>query len=74
MGFCNVFLLLLWDANRNSVFIKWLEPWGVGSVVKSFKVGGGGGKVGNAVGDFLKVGVFAIGCVPVLLLNINLNS
>ena len=52
----------------------WLEPWGVGGVVQSFQVGSGGGEVGNGVVDPPKLGVFAIGRIPVLLLNVNLNS
>ena len=46
----------------------------VWSLVKSFQVGSGGGEVGNGVMDPPKLRVFAIGRIPVLLLNINLNS
>ena len=43
-------------------------------MVESFQVGSGGGKVGNGVVDPPKLRVFAIGFIPVLLLDINLNS
>ena len=46
----------------------------LGSVVESFQVGRGVGKVGNGVVDPPKLRVFAIGFIPVLLLDINLNS
>ena len=50
------------------------EPWGVGGVVESFQVGCGWGKVGNGIVDPPKLGVFTVGSIPVLLLDINLNS
>ena len=43
-------------------------------MVKSFSVGNGWRKVGNGVVDLPKLGVFAISCVLVLLLDVHLNS
>ena len=43
-------------------------------MVEFFQVGNEWGEFGNSIVDPPQLGVFAVACIPVLFLNINLNS